>query len=81
MWATVKGVNLNDYRGQEALLREAHGLLSALEGPFTEWHKEEFALSDFNLGCPARGGWPRGSGSFAACRAALPPRFWCERRP
>jgi hypothetical protein len=41
---------LGDYRGQEALLREAHGLLSALEGPLTERPEWMMAAVECALG-------------------------------
>jgi hypothetical protein len=41
---------LGDHRGQEALLREAHGLLSALEGRFTERQESQMGNVEYSLG-------------------------------
>jgi hypothetical protein len=50
LWSGVKGAAKNDNRGQEALLREAHGLLSVLEGRFTERQEDEMGHVEFSLG-------------------------------
>jgi hypothetical protein len=61
-WATVRGVHLGDIRAQEALLREAHGLLRALEGTgrLTEDHVSELSNVEFSLG---RCLWTAGRGA------------------
>jgi hypothetical protein len=59
-WSLVRGGMLGDYRGQEALLREAHGLLSAFEGRFEERQEFEMGNVEFALG---RCLWTAGRGA------------------
>jgi hypothetical protein len=50
VWSVVRGGLVCDLRGQLALLRETHGLLSPLEGRFTEGQESQMAGVELALG-------------------------------